>query len=241
MEDMALLDLMIKERLQYKDMELQPLQGGQEFGLRFLKQIKWAMAKFNFQYILRIDDDYFLCLKALLSELQVRPKENLVWGNFHCEANIAWVDESFMIFTQDIIVKFLSQSESTMLCHPQADQQIGLWLNIISTKQFFHDTRLYHGKPASFTPLFKKATKICDSYLGVHGSYEELMQHLGQNSNDMARVAVHPIPAFSTFCKTTTFDYRVILPPFYFEPKLCKDNPRWILERGMYVGRENNT
>lgn len=238
-EDSAERDFVVQERSHYNDMELQPLQGGREFGLRFLNQIKWAMAKFDFQYILRIDDDYFLCLKTLLSEIQVRPKENLVWGNFHCEANVAWVDESFMIFTQDIIVKFLSQNESTMLCHPHAGQQIGLWLNDIPTKLFKHDSRLYHGKPASFSSKFDNIKNVCDSYLGVHGTYEEKMRYFGQNSNDKNRSKAHRLPDFSTFCKTTTFDYRVIHPPFYYEPKLCKDNPRWVLERGMYVGRQN--
>ncbi|XP_068728372.1 beta-1,3-galactosyltransferase sqv-2-like isoform X2 [Montipora capricornis] len=133
-------DVLLQERNQCKDIELQPLLGW-EFGLRFLYQINWAYAKFDFQYLLRLDDDYFLCLKRLLAELPMRPKENLIWGHFHCEAGITWIDESFMIFTPDIISKFLSQNKSTMLCHPHADQQIGLWLNGIPTKQFIHDSR----------------------------------------------------------------------------------------------------
>ena len=69
--------------------------GGREFGLRFLNHIKWAKAKFDFRFLLRTDDDYFLCLKRLLSELPVRPETSLVWGNFHCQGGITWVDESF--------------------------------------------------------------------------------------------------------------------------------------------------
>ena len=91
------------EKDKYKDIKLQPLEGGRgQFGFRFLNQIKWAAAKFNFQYLLRIDDDYFLCLKRLLSELPWRPKQNLVWGFFHCEAGITWMDEAFMIFSEDM-------------------------------------------------------------------------------------------------------------------------------------------
>ncbi|CAH3164081.1 unnamed protein product, partial [Porites lobata] len=55
-------NLILKEKDKYKDIKLQPLKGGRGwFGFRFLNQIKWAAAKFNFQYLLRIDDDYFLC------------------------------------------------------------------------------------------------------------------------------------------------------------------------------------
>lgn len=222
-------------------MELQPLQGGREFGFRFLNQIKWAMATFHFRYLLRIDDDYFLCLKKLLAELPKRPNKNLVWGFFHCQSRgkITWIDEAFMIFTRDIIQTFLAQNESSMLCHPHADQQIGLWLNKITRKIFFHDKRLYHHPPASFSPKFQNITNVCDSYLGIHGTYVDKMRYFGRNANDSAKNA-HPIQKFSNFCPTTKFDYRFMVRRFRFKPKLCKDNPTWNVERTMFVGREQH-
>ncbi|XP_074627611.1 beta-1,3-galactosyltransferase 6-like [Acropora palmata] len=236
--DNAQRDLIIQERSKYKDIELQPLLGW-EFGLRFLSQIRWAFAKFDFQYFLRIDDDYFLCLKRLLAELPWRPKRNLVWGSFHCEAGITWIDESFMIFTPDIIDKFLSQNESTRLCHAHADQQIGIWLNDIPTRHLVHDSRLHHTvAPASFSPQFVNVTNVCDSYLGIHGTYEDKMLYFGLNSNDSMKVE-SPFPDFSTFCKSKTFDYRIFNKEWKYQPKLCKDNPRWNVGRTIYVGREN--
>ena len=234
-------NLTIHEKILYKDIELQPLLGGREFGLRFLNHIKWATAKFYFRYLLRIDDDYFLCLKRLLSELPLRPKESLVWGYFHCQrvGRITWIDEAFMIFTPDIIQKFLAQNESTMLCHPHADQQIALWLNNITRKLFFHDRRLYHDPPASFSPKFNNITNVCDSYLGIHGTYVQKMRYFGRNANDSTK-HVRPIPTFSRFCPTTTFDHRVMNPRFLFEPKPCKDNPTWNVERKMFIGRESH-
>ena len=232
-------NLTIQEKIFYKDIELQPLLGGREFGLRFLHHIKWAMANFDFQYLLRIDDDYFLCLKRLLSELPLRPKKNLVWGHFHCEAGITWIDESFVLLTQDIVYKFLSQNESAMLCHPHADQQIGFWLQNISTKVYFHDKRLYHDPPASFAPQFQNAKDVCSSYLGLHGTYVKKMREFGKNSNDSSK-DVHPIPSFSTYCNTMAFDHRKFSAPFFFDPKPCKDKPSWNVERKMYVGREKN-
>ena len=197
------------------------------------------MAKFDFRYLLRIDDDYFLCLKRLLLELPTRPKKNLIWGYFHCQAGITWIDEAFMIFSKDIIQKFVAQNESTMLCHPHADQQIGLWLNNISNKIFFHDTRLHNDPPASFTHKFDNIKNVCDSYLGVHGAYVNKMRYLGLNSNDSIKY-VQAIPKFSSFCSTTRFDYRVFNPEWWFDPRPCKDNPRWNVQRKMYVGRENH-
>ena len=98
-------NLILKEKDKYKDIKLQPLKGGRgQFGFRFLNQIKWAAAKFNFQYLLRIDDDYFLCSKRLLFELPLRPKQNLVWGFFHCKIGITWLDEAF-----DILQRYYSE------------------------------------------------------------------------------------------------------------------------------------
>ena len=133
-------NLILNEKDKYKDIKLQLLKGGRgQFGFRFLNEIKWAAARFNFQYLLRIDDDYFLRSKRLLSELPLRPKQNLVGRFFHCEAGNTWLDEAFMIFSEDIIQKFLAQNKSSMLCHPHADQQVMLWLSNIVNKIYFHD------------------------------------------------------------------------------------------------------
>ena len=220
-------------------MELLPLRGGWEMGLRVLNFMKWAVAKFDFQYLLKTDDDYFLCLKRLLSELPLRPKENLVWGHFNCMIGITWVDEGFTILSQDIIHKFMSQNKSTMLCHPFGDQQIALWLMNIPTKLYFHDARLHHDPPASYFPKLKNVTNVCDSYLALHGTYPEKMRYFGKNSNDSAK-DVHPIPNFSSYCGTLLFDYRRFRGSYRYDPKPCIDNPSWNLQHKIYAGREKH-
>ena len=222
------------EKDKYKDIKLQPLKGGRgQFGFRFLNQIKWAAAKFNFQYLLRIDDDYFLCSKRLLSELPLRPKQNLVWGFFHCQAGITWLDEAFMIFSEDIIQKFLGQNESSMLCHPQADQQVMLWLSNILHKTYFHDTRLHHAPPASFVARFSNISNVCDSHLGAHGAFVKTMYYLGLRANDNAK-DVSTIPDFARFC-TTKFDHRAFNPQWRYEPKPCKvtQHGTWEMKCGL--------
>ena len=144
-----------------------------------------------------------------------------------------------MIFTPDIIDKFLSQNESTRLCHPFADQQIGIWLNDIPTRHLVHDSRLYHTiAPASFSPQFSDVTNVCDSYLGIHGTYVDKMRYFGVNSNDGMKNE-SAFPAFSTFCGVRKFDYRVFRPRWRYEPKLCTDFPTWDTSKQIYLGREN--
>ncbi|KAJ7389224.1 hypothetical protein OS493_032692 [Desmophyllum pertusum] len=187
-KDRAKRSLILQERNRYKDLELQPLPSDDvvRFGQRFLISIKWAMAKFDFQYFLNLDDDYFVCLKRLLSELPSRPTSNLVWGHFHCQAGNTFADEAFVVFSRDMIHKFLAQDEKTMLCHPYADQQFHLWLKN-TTKVYFHDPRLHHHPPASYLDKFNNIKNVCDSFIGIHGTYAEKMREFGLNSNDGAK------------------------------------------------------
>ena len=215
-------------------MEFQPLLGGIEFGLRFLYHAKWTSAKYDFQYLLRVDDDYFVCLNKLLNEVPLRPK-NLVWGNFHCEANVTWIDESWMMFSRDVIDKFLSQDARTMLCHPHADQQIAIWLNNISDRVFFHDERLIHVAPASFD---WQAANICDQNMGVHRAFASRMLQLGKRSGDGPKM-VPPVTNFSAYCEYNTFDYNVFAPGGYFyQPKPCVENVLWVKNHRLWIGEE---
>ena len=68
----------------HRDIEFMPFEETRIFGIRFLYQIMWAKAKYEFKFMLHMDDDYFLCLEKLKSELYHRPKKSLVWGSYHC-------------------------------------------------------------------------------------------------------------------------------------------------------------
>lgn len=220
-------------------MVLQPLSGGREFGLRFLHQIRWATAQFNFKYFLRADDDYFICLSKLIHELEYRPKKNLLWAFFHCEGEgLVWPDEAWMVFTKDLIDRFLSQNKTKMYCHPHADQQIALWLNDIPSKVYFHDDRLHHDPPAAKIFKFNDMKNICDSYMGLHGAYGDKMLEYHRASNDGNKTTVPAIRRFETFCPHKTFDWTQMGTPYRFEPKLCNENPDWSLGHDSWKGRE---
>jgi hypothetical protein len=64
-----------EERSKYTDIELMPVPRGINFGLRMLWLIDWSISNYNFEFLLRLDDDYFVCLERLLKELETR-KEN---------------------------------------------------------------------------------------------------------------------------------------------------------------------
>ena len=58
---------------------------GQNFARRYLWMIKWARDHYDFKYLLRLDDDYFLCFRKLVNELEFhRPRQHFTWGWLHC-------------------------------------------------------------------------------------------------------------------------------------------------------------
>ena len=79
----------IKQRLDdesrlYGDILFAQSPAGMNFGRRYLWMIQWASERYTFEYLLRVDDDYFICLEKLLSELALRPKRKLAWGWLQC-------------------------------------------------------------------------------------------------------------------------------------------------------------
>ena len=121
---------LLKEHHSYGDIKFSPTEDAMIFGERFLYHFMWAKAKFNFQYILRIDDDYFVCVDRLLNELPFSPKTNLSWGRHHCQyRDRVYMDEAWALFSKDVIEKFLAQDLRSMLCHPFGDQTFSSWIN----------------------------------------------------------------------------------------------------------------
>ena len=74
----------LQEQLEHRDiLFLNVTQNGQArgFGQKFLLMANWAVINFQFQYLLRVDDDNFLCLNHILHDLETlgRPS-SLIWG-----------------------------------------------------------------------------------------------------------------------------------------------------------------
>ena len=70
----------------YDDILLAEVPRGVNFAIKYLWMLEWASKRYDFQYFLRLDDDYFICFHKLVLELEShRPKEKFQWGWLHCE------------------------------------------------------------------------------------------------------------------------------------------------------------
>jgi len=72
-------------------------------------QMKYAVSHYDFQYLLRIDDDGYLCTQKLIHDLiHQAPKAGFFWGKYWCLDGFQQPDENFMLISRDLINTFLA-------------------------------------------------------------------------------------------------------------------------------------
>ncbi len=229
-ENSKIYDRISEEQDTFKDLEFQSLTGGVEFGIRYMYHLAWAASNYNFDYFLRMDDDYFICLDRVINELPMPPVGNFHWGWVHCIKNITRPEESTIMFSYDVIARFLSQDPSKLFCHPWADQLIAVWVEQLNLPILYHtDPRLHHHPPAESLKEFQNPKDICVRYIGVHGSYPKTMNNLWNNRGDYSLNANNKtLVSNSKRCYLNSkFNWRIFHSSWQYEPKLCINNPTW--------------
>lgn len=73
--DPKVQSVLVNESAKYGDLEFMPVPKGYNFGLRLLWLMEWSVERYEFDFFLRMDDDYFVCLKRLLFEIPFRPQK----------------------------------------------------------------------------------------------------------------------------------------------------------------------
>ena len=225
----------------FGDLYFQNLTGGFDFGKRFLYHMVWSMQNFDFDYFLRLDDDYFFCMERFLQEVPMPPKKHYHWGWVHCIPNLVRPDESIILLSRDLIEAFLGQDSDNILCNRWAGQMIGIWNNELRLPKFYrHDARLHHDPPAQNIESFKSKENICTEYIAVHGSYaiqmKILWKHRGPSNYDKNKT----LDSYSDFCiNESIMNWKLFLETWRAEPKLCKNDPHWGGTFGTtYIGRQ---
>lgn len=249
-------DLIKNENQIHKDMYFQPLRGGIEFGIRFLYHMVWAMTHYEFDYFVRVDDDYFFCLERFLYELPQPMISNFHWGYTHCILEIVRPEESLILMSRDLMEYFLSQKPHTMRCHPWADQMIGVWTTdlILNDFVFRHDRRVHHKPIVSEKPQLRNTQNVCHKYIGIHGTYPDDMRLFwkqkgkGFNFSSVKErdESIGNLESNSELCELVhNFNYFVFEPEWQYEPKRCIYNPIWdtrkqLVKGGVYAGRQDD-
>lgn len=221
--------------------------GGNNFSLRLLWMFKWIAKHQTFDFFLRIDDDHFLCLDRLLFELPSRPKQSLYWGFVHCRERIVRVDEGWLMLTSDLVEEVLSKLNTTLQCHPFADQVVASWM--IESRfnvTYFYDNDRIINRATAFKVREYLVPDLCDRYLSLHGSYPKFMRmywNVTRNKREQKtrQYNVPTIPRYSDRCQYSNkiFDFNNFWPQYRFGTKPCKSEPRWSNSDDDFPSRED--
>ena len=237
-------------------MRFQPLKGGIEFGVRFLFHMVWALTHYDFDYFLRVDDDYFFCLERFLWEIPLPMIRRFHWGFVHCILEIVRPEESMILLSRDLIEHFLLQNPVHVRCHPWADQMIGVWVTDLSENELYrHDDRLHHAPVVDQLPKLREVENKCRKYIGIHGTYANDMRLFWKQrgiitynfTSKSDRVEqIGDLVTNSAVCELVhTFNYLVFEPEWQYEPKRCIYDPVWNTKKqtvlgGAYAGRQED-
>ena len=213
----------------YKDMAFQKLEGGVEFGKRFLYHMIWALQSYDFDYFMRMDDDYFLCLERFLKELPLPMRSMYHWGYVHCIATIVRPEESIILFSRDLHERLLDQDPALIKAHPWADQMVATWIRELNIPNLYnHDRRLHHEPVLKFINNVKdKFRDVCKNFIGVHGSYPQYQRELWGLRNGVEYDG-KSLEAYTNKCQVPqVFEWTVFNTIWRYEPKRFIENPKW--------------
>eukprot|EP00794_Sanderia_malayensis_P004872 gene4872-5511_t len=236
-----------QEQSEHGDIIFTPVGRGIEFGFRILYLFQWAKANYNFSFALRTDDDVMLCVDHLLWDLPHFPRRDVHYGWLHCQGDgIVYIDEGIVMFSDDLISKFLAQDGAKMLCHPYGDQQIAIWeqeLGLNQTQLIRVDNmRIHHSPPASHEARLKSQVGLCDRYIALHGLYKDDMLEFWARRGDgnATKYSAYTDSIVGQHCSHEPFlNWRAMGGMYYQEPKPCRNKPAWNIGGfKVYPGRE---
>ena len=137
------------------DVVVQDIGTGMNFGLKLLWAMRWMSYHFTFDFFLRLDDDYFLCLERLLGDLdcllsQGEHHSPIFAGHRVCnlKRNVMYVDEAYLLFSSPIIDRILATSG--LKCSAFGSHTAAAWVriggpgNLRGNVAVVHDPRLDH-------------------------------------------------------------------------------------------------
>lgn len=129
----------------------------QELTLKLLEAFKWADTHVDFQYALKVDDDSYVRVSNILTELEHKPKDRLYWGFFDGRANVKtsgqWKETNWIlcdtylpyargggyILSSDL-VHFIAHNHQLLETFVSEDVSVGTWLAPLKINRH-HDQR----------------------------------------------------------------------------------------------------
>ncbi|XP_031568749.1 beta-1,3-galactosyltransferase 6-like [Actinia tenebrosa] len=235
------MDKVIKdENAKYGDIEYMAVPRGVNFARRILWILEWAAKNYVFDFVLRVDDDMFVCLQRLILELPYRSEKRLYWGYVHCEKEgQVRVDEEFLLLSADLVHEFLDKKDS-LLCNPFGDISVSMWVNNVDDVTYFNDKRIYHEAGLAKSSLVDDVS-LCHNYLALNSAYKKdtLLYWTKVQSESRTNFEIPKILPFEKTCNLAKHvDWKSFAIGHRFEPVRCMRKPTWKSLGKMYIGKQ---
>ncbi|CAG5125348.1 unnamed protein product [Candidula unifasciata] len=138
---------LVQEDSAHKDMLLlnSIIDSYEELTNKILQAFIWLDKHVNYQYVLKVDDDSFVVVPGILSELRYKPKERLYWGFFDGRANVKtsgkWKESKWNLCDKYLpyargggyvlsfdLVNFIAWNSDLLQLYLSEDVSVGTWL-----------------------------------------------------------------------------------------------------------------
>ena len=191
------------------DMVPMNISMGMNFGHKLLWAMRWMSYHYSFDFFLRLDDDYFLCIERLLGDIECLLKsgayQSPIYAGYRAcrkDHKISYVDESYILFSSVIIDRVLAASD--LKCSGYGSLTAGAWVtaggpgNPEGDVAFVNDYRLDNWgswwSDSGKMPMFSKRdlsghSHACELALGIHHTYPDDMYTLWEEVSGRTNVS----------------------------------------------------
>ncbi|CAM9583175.1 unnamed protein product [Ascophyllum nodosum] len=188
------VEALAKESMEHGDIIVQDIKSGMNFGLKLLWAMRWMSDHYSFDFFLRLDDDYFICLERLLDELHCFSlpggQSSPIYAGYRAcrrDHEASYVDESYILLSSVLIDRILVSSD--LKCSGYGSLTAGAWLRIGGPGNpdgdvaFVNDYRLdrWGSRWGALTGSKRGHAEyepVCEKSLGIHRTYPDHMYEL---------------------------------------------------------------
>ena len=189
----------LEEMKAHEDLVILDIEPGMNFALKLLESMRWMSEHFTFDFFLRLDDDYFLCLDRLLVELDssrlaIYPETipPIYAGSLWCKPGDSRMDEAYLLLSKQLVDRVLGIED--LMCAAHGGTTAGYWFTIGSSANkegdvlWLHDSRLvlYEHLNAEYlrSTSQRGSTSVCENHIGIHHTFADRFDVLWSAARD---------------------------------------------------------
>lgn len=183
--------LLAEESRTYGDVVIQDIGTGMNFGVKLLEAMRWMVSHYSFDFLLRLDDDYFLCLERLLEEvgclLKSGKRQSPVYAGLVVCRDAPFIDEAYILLSSVVVHRILAASD--LQCSGRGTLTMAAWVGIGGPGNPHGDVAWVRDWRLDHTGEWWKQNQtspVCEQLMGIHRTYpDQMIEYWNEMSSKM--------------------------------------------------------